>query len=174
MSKELRGIIESELKHPTCSLYKESLLDKIRNFQSRKYLAGKILGWRRGMGITMSVDLSRKSKDEVDAFWKALEYFRKAGISFDTGCGCEFDMELDWSLKGAKTICRRCGYDSQKNRELIDTWRKKKHFVTTCDECGKELDSDDGFWHIKPHFWSKTKNYHTNCYNESNTTNGEN
>lgn len=126
MSKELRDLIENELKIQPCSLYKESLFEKIKHLKTRKLIASKILGWERGIEITMSVDLSRKSKDEVDAFWKALEYFRKAGIKFDTSCGCQFDMELDWSLKGAKIVCRRCGYNNEKNREIIDAFKEKR------------------------------------------------
>lgn len=162
MSRILRDIIESELK--PCKPYQPTLKDKMKDFKLRKYIASKILGNNPYTGITIQIDLSRKTKEEVDAFWKALEYLRKAGITFDTGCGCVFDMELDWSLRGAKTICRRCGYNSEEGRLLLDKHHRKKHFITICQKCNKKLDSDDGYWNIKKHFWSKTKYYHTDCY----------
>jgi len=43
--------------------------------------------------------------DKLEHLFKAEDELRKAGVSFDTGCGCGArDWELDWSLKGAKLV----------------------------------------------------------------------
>ncbi len=163
----LRNMIETKLQ-PSCEIYKETLKDKIRYFKLRKYIANKILGKKRRGGILMEVDISRKTKEEVDAFWEAIKLLRKSGITFDTGCGCVFDMELGWSLKGAVAHCCRCGYNSEEDRIKMENEKLKRHFVKPCDKCGKDIDSSNGFWHTKKHFWSKKKIYHTNCYNQEN------
>ena len=164
----LRNIGESQLK-PNCNIsYKEPLIDRIRGINPRRTLGRLILGKPlRGQGVLMQVDLSHKTKEQVDAFWKAQKLLTTAGIRFDTGMGCNYDMELDWSLRGAVVICKKCGYNSEEHKEQSDIHRIKTHFIRPCDECGKELNSNDGHWHIKPHFWNKTKFYHTECYNQN-------
>ena len=76
----LRDIGESEV-NPSCGMpYKETLKDKIRNFNLRKLLGRKILGNKfYGKGILVQVDLSHKTKEEVNAFWKALKLLRGTG-----------------------------------------------------------------------------------------------
>ena len=131
----------------------------------RRYWGRKILGNPRyGQGVLMQVDLGYKSKEEVEAFWEAIKLLRKAGITFDTGMGCKFDMELDWSLRGAIVRCKKCGYDSEKNRIDVDNWHAKDRFFTPCVKCGETIDSSDGYWSDKPHWWNKTLYYHTKCH----------
>lgn len=164
-----------EKMKPHCDTKKDtnlSLKRRIRNkwFYSkythpRRYWGRKILGNpRRGQGVLMQVDLGMKTKEEVDAFWLALKYLRAAGISFDTGMGCQFDMELDWSLNGAIVKCKKCGYNSEKNRIDLDNWNAKERFTVPCTKCCLLIDSKDGFWKVKPHFWNRTKYYHAKCH----------
>ena len=167
MSEKLQPHSCERDKEASLPIHKK-LRNSLRYFKPRKIIGRWILGNPRyGQGILMQVDLAYKTKEQVDAFWKALEYLRKAGISFDTGCGCKFDMELDWSLKGATVLCKKCGYKSEENRKWLDYWDEKEHFIRPCDKCGENIDSDDGYWHIKPHFWSKTKYYHTKCHDSN-------
>lgn len=167
----LRSLGEKFL-NPNCHKDKEKLplsrrlKNKIKyGFKPRRWIGRKILGNPRyGQGILMQVDLARKTKEEVDAFWKALEYFRKAGIRFDTGMGCQFDMELDWSLTGAVTKCKKCGYNSETNRMWLDIWKEKEHFTTSCEKCYGMIDSSNGYWKVKKHFWTRTKYFHPKCH----------
>lgn len=163
----------SEKMVPTCDPKTENQLlslrqrikNKIKYSDPRRWLGRKILGNPRyGQGVLMEVDLGYKSKEEVEAFWEAIKLLRKAGIIFDTGIGCKFDMELDWSLRGATVKCRKCGYNSEKNRIDLDNWREKEHFVTPCKKCGKDIDSNNGYQRIKLHWWNKTLYYHNECY----------
>lgn len=159
---------------PSCKKGKDtnlSLKRRIRNkwFYSkythpRRYWGRKILGRNMYGGVLMQVDLGRKTKEEVDAFWLGLKYLREAGIRFDTGMGCQFDMELDWSLTGAVTKCRTCGYNSEQNKIDLDNKRAREHFTIPCTKCYKLIDSNDGFWKFKPHFWNKAKYYHPTCH----------
>ena len=164
--KLLRDIIEKELK-PSCGVYKETISNKIRNFRLRKFLGRKILGKPRyDQGIRMTVDLSYKTKDEVDSFWKALECLQRAGINFDHGCGDRFYMHFDWSLKGAVVYCRGCGFKSEEYTEQIKIANEKEHRILICDRCKEIFDSKIGHYELKKHFWNKTRKYHTECYQE--------
>ena len=156
------GVSSSDSKE-RLSLFRR-LKIKIKYIRIRKPICNFILGKPLYSGILMEVDLSRKTKVEVDAFWRAIKELRNAGIYFDTGMGCNFDMELDWSLKGARTICKRCGYNSENNRINLDNKKAREHFVRDCDKCEKLLDSNNGYWHVKKHFWNKAKYYHTDCH----------
>jgi len=168
----LRDLGETELT-PCCGVprklsLKRRIINKFRYLKPRRYIGRKILGQPYGgIGILVEVDLSYKSKEEVENFWEALKLFRKAGISFDTGMGCKFDMDLDWSLKGAVAKCKGCGYNSEANREQQNVRKIKEHFIRPCDKCGKDLDSSKGYWHRRYHFWERTKYYHTDCYKQN-------
>lgn len=167
----IKDIIEG---NPTCfgeckcednRSFWRKIKDGIRYTRPRRWIGRKILGNpRRGQGILVQVDLKYKTKDEVEAFWKAMDYLSKAGISCDSSYGGKYDLEFDWSLEGAIATCKKCGYNSVENKWWIDYWEKKEHFTTTCDGCGEELDYDEGFRNVKKHFWNKTKYYHTNCH----------
>jgi len=51
---------------------------------------------------TLKIPVDGMTKEQFESLFKAEEYLRKAGVSFDTGMGCgNRDWELDWSLKGA-------------------------------------------------------------------------
>lgn len=163
----LRNIGES-MGCPVEKPYKPKLTDRIKRLRLKRWLGRKILGNAfYGKGILIQVDLSHKTKEEVDAFWQALKLLRKAGIGFDTGMGCQYDMEFDWSLRGAVAKCKRCGYNSEEHREELAVKKRKEHFIRTCDGCEKELDSDQGYYHFKKHFWIKTTYYHAECNPES-------
>ena len=49
----------------------------------------------------------------MEHLFNAGEELAKAGVSFDTGCGCSDgkrtvrDWEFDWSLKGAKVLFKK-------------------------------------------------------------------
>lgn len=48
------------------------------------------------------------SKEQLEHLFKAGEELNKAGVTFDTGCGCGMrDWEFDWSLKGAKVLFKK-------------------------------------------------------------------
>jgi len=48
------------------------------------------------------------SDEQRKHLYKASNELEKAGVTFDTGVGCEGnDWEFDWSLKGAQVILRR-------------------------------------------------------------------
>lgn len=168
----LRNIVESNVK--SCCTREEKLpwkrrvMIKLRYSSPRRWFGRKILEFpnKRNGGILIQVDLARKTKEEVEEFHTAIKHLRRAGIMFDTGYGGMYDMEFDWSLKGAYAKCKRCGYDSETDRILLDIKEARKHFVQPCDGCRKDLDSDQGFFHIKRHFWSKTLRYHTECWDQ--------
>ena len=171
MSGDLNILREiGEKLHPQCEKKQKISLqiqikNKIRYFKPRRTIGRWILGKPiPGQGILMQVDLGYRTKEEVDYFWQAIKLLRKAGIRFDSGMGCKFDMELDWSLRGAVVICKKCGYNSEENRIQLDLKDKKEHFITTCVNCNKKLDSNAGYHHIKKHFWNETLYYHLDCY----------
>ncbi len=48
------------------------------------------------------------SEEQLGHLFKAGTELRKAGVTFDTGCGCGMrDWEFDWSLKGAKVLFKK-------------------------------------------------------------------
>lgn len=60
---------------------------------------------------TLKVDMRLMTGEQKTAFERGLAYLRDAGINMDTGVGGGwYDMELDWSLRGASLNVRplRC------------------------------------------------------------------
>lgn len=51
----------------------------------------------------VSIKIPIADKEQRDHLFKAVSELSKAGVTFDTGCGCgHMDWEFDWSLKGAE------------------------------------------------------------------------
>jgi hypothetical protein len=50
-------------------------------------------------------------KNKMKDLYAAIDALNKAGITFDTGGTCsdpvQYDLEFDWSLKGAKVFFKR-------------------------------------------------------------------
>jgi len=145
----LKNIAESLPPH--CGIkqkltLKDRIINKIKSSSPRRWIGRKILGYPiPGSGILVQVDLGRKSKEEVENFHQAIKYLRRAGIGFDTGYGCYYDMEFDWSLKGAIATCKRCGYSSEINRIQLDNKKAKEYFEVPCEKCGKIVTSSFDF-----------------------------
>lgn len=59
-------------------------------------------GW-----ASLHIRIDTMSKEQRELVWEANKLLRKAGIKFDSGCGCgNIDFELDWSLQGAYITVR--------------------------------------------------------------------
>jgi len=48
------------------------------------------------------------SDEQLGHLFKAEDELLKAGVTFDTGCGCDMrDWEFDYSLKGATVLFKK-------------------------------------------------------------------
>jgi len=62
--------------------------------------------YREGEAVLKFSNLTRKQEENLRL---AVEYLRRAGVTFDTGVNVEtgtHDWQLDWSLKGATVKTR--------------------------------------------------------------------
>jgi len=58
--------------------------------------------------VEVSIRFPGLTKEQRGHLYKAASELSKAGITFDTGAGCEGnDWEFDWSLQGAKVFHKR-------------------------------------------------------------------
>ncbi|TET41483.1 MAG: hypothetical protein E3J60_04445 [Dehalococcoidia bacterium] len=58
--------------------------------------------------VGLQMEFAGLSKEQLEHLFKAEKELRKAGVSFDRGYGCKKRIwELDWSLKGVKTVLKK-------------------------------------------------------------------
>ena len=61
------------------------------------------------------------SDEQLKHIFKAGEELTKAGVTFDTGCGCgNRDWEFDWSLKGAEVLFKKFSDGKLPSGKLIE------------------------------------------------------
>jgi len=104
-------------------------------------------GW-----ATLHIRIDSMNEEQRNMVWEAMSLLSRAGIGFDSGCGCgNIDWELDWSLRGAymtiKQIrCRGCEkkfpWKDNKDVVWVRTKRLEDNYISEesyCSiECAKE------------------------------------
>lgn len=58
--------------------------------------------------VEVLIQFPNPTEEQMKHLFNAQKELNKAGVSFDTGSGCDGrDWEFDWSLKGARVIFRK-------------------------------------------------------------------